>query len=252
MNVVVVGASGAIGAALAQCICDTHPSATLHTFSRTLPAGDCAANSTTASATASINAPRINAHTIDYACEQSIADAAELASRDAPLDWVIVANGLLHDDELRPEKSLRELSAEKFQRLFEANTIVPALIAKHFLPKLNRTRPARFAALSARVGSISDNRLGGWYGYRASKVALNMVIKTAAIETARRNPSAVVVTLHPGTVDSDLSKPFQGTVPEGQLFTPNYAAERLLTVLAGLIASDSGKCFAWDGQEILP
>ena len=109
-----------------------------------------------------------------------------------------------------------------------------------------------FAALSARVGSISDNQLGGWYAYRASKAALNMIIKTAAIEVRRRNPHAIVVGLHPGTVDSDLSKPFQGNVPEGKLFTPDFAAGKLLTVLEGLAPAQTGRCFGWDGEEILP
>ena len=109
-----------------------------------------------------------------------------------------------------------------------------------------------FAALSARVGSISDNILGGWYAYRSSKAALNMIIKNAAIEISRSNKQAIVVGMHPGTVDSHLSKPFQSRVPKHQLFTPEYAAEKLLHVMTALMPSDSGKCFAWDGKEILP
>ena len=147
---------------------------------------------------------------------------------------------------------MRDLSAEKFHRIFDANTVTPALIAKYFLPKLNASAPSVFAALSARVGSVSDNHLGGWYAYRASKAALNMVIKNASIEIARRNTHAVVVGLHPGTVDSDLSKPFQSHVPNGQLFTAEYSAERLLEVLKNLKPEQTGKCFAWDGQEVLP
>ena len=110
-----------------------------------------------------------------------------LASESSPLDLVIVASGLLHDDETMPEKSLRDLSGEKFLKLFNVNTVTPAIVAKHFIPRLNTDTPAIFAALSARVGSISDNHLGGWYAYRASKAALNMVIKNLAIEAARRN-----------------------------------------------------------------
>ena len=163
-----------------------------------------------------------------------------------------MANGILHDEGLTPEKSLRDLSAEKFQRIFEVNTVTPALIAKHFLPKLNREQTSIFAALSARVGSISDNQLGGWYAYRASKAALNMIIKNAAIEIGRRNKQAIIVGLHPGTVDSNLSKPFQGNVADGKLFTPEYSAEKLLDVLENLSPEQTGKCFAWDGQEILP
>ena len=165
---------------------------------------------------------------------------------------VIVATGILHDGELMPEKSQKELSAEKFHRLFEINTIVPALVAKHFIPKLNREKRSVFAALSARVGSISDNQLGGWYAYRASKAALNMIIKNAAIEISRRNKKAIIVGLHPGTVDSNLSKPFQGNVPDGKLFTPKYSVQKLLVILTTLTSKQSGKCFAWDGKEILP
>ena len=109
-----------------------------------------------------------------------------------------------------------------------------------------------FAALSARVGSISDNQLGGWYSYRASKAALNMIIKNIAIEISRVNKKAIIVGLHPGTVDSNLSKPFQGNVPYGKLFTPEYSTQKLVEVLKSLTSKQSGKCFAWDGKEILP
>jgi NAD(P)-dependent dehydrogenase (short-subunit alcohol dehydrogenase family) len=165
---------------------------------------------------------------------------------------VIVATGILYENTIMPEKSLRELSPEKFLRLFEVNTILPALIAKHFLPKLNKHNRSLFAALSARVGSISDNRLGGWYSYRASKSGLNMIIKNAAIEINRTNKQAVIVSLHPGTVNSKLSKPFQSNVPDGKLFTPDYSVKRLLEVLDNLTPESSGRCFSWDGKEVKP
>ena len=187
---------------------------------------------------------------IDFSDEASIAAAATEASRGARLDWVIVAAGVLHGDDLAPEKSLRELSASSFEQNFLANTIGPALVAKHFLPRLHRDKRAVFAALSARVGSIADNRLGGWYAYRASKAALNMFVKTASIEIGRRQPHALVVALHPGTVASKLSAPFQARVPKDKLFHADYAAQRLVEVLQGLTPQDSGKVFAWDGKEI--
>ena len=165
---------------------------------------------------------------------------------------MIVATGILFDGNITPEKSLRELSAKKFLRLFEVNTILPALIAKHFLPKLNKQDRSIFAALSARVGSVSDNKLGGWYSYRASKSGLNMIIKNAAIEINRQNKNAIIVGLHPGTVDSNLSKPFQGNVPDGKLFTPDYSVKRLLDVLGNLTPESSGRCFSWDGKEVQP
>ena len=225
-NIVILGAAGAIGSAFTNLLSQKYPNASLLAFSRN------------------------GEHSINYSSEDSIAEAAELAAKEKSLDLVIVANGILHEETLIPEKSLRDLSAEKFHRVFEVNTITPALIAKYFLPKLNKEKLSVFSALSARVGSISDNQLGGWYAYRASKAALNMIIKNAAIEVGRRNKHAIIVGLHPGTVDSDLSKPFQGNVAEEKLFTPQYSAEKLLAVLKNLSVEQTGKCFAWDGKEI--
>ncbi len=236
-NCVVIGANGALGGAFIRNLASRAGVERIHAFSRS---------------DVETISPLVSAHAIDYEDEASIRQAANLASTDAPLDLVIVATGLLHADGLMPEKSLRELSADKFQQLFMANTIVPALMAKHFLPHMCRETRSVFAVLSARVGSISDNRLGGWYAYRASKAALNMVVKNAAIEMERRYDKAIVAGLHPGTVDSGLSQPFQAQVPEGKLFTPEFSAARLLAVLDQLTPEDSGKCFAWDEQEIQP
>ena len=124
------------------------------------------------------------------------------------------------------------------------------MVARYFLPKMARNRKNVFAVLTGRVGSIEDNQMGGWYAYRASKAAMNMIVRNLAIETSRRNKSAVVVALHPGTVASHLSEPFQAGVPEGQLFTPGYAAEHLLAVIDRLTPQDSGYLFAWDGEKI--
>ncbi len=227
-NIAIIGTSGAIGGALTKLIREKYSNAMINTFSSK------------------------GSGNIDYQNEDTIARAAEMASKNAPLDMVIAANGILHQARILPEKSLKDLSAEKFLHIFEANAIVPALVAKHFLPKLNSDKPSRFAAFSARVGSLSDNQLGGWYSYRASKAALNMIIKNAAIEIGRRNKGAVIVGLHPGTVDSNLSKPFQANVPAEKLFSPDYAAHKLLSVLENLTPEKSGKCFAWDGKEIMP
>ncbi len=185
---------------------------------------------------------------LDYAEPDTIAEAA--GSIGGPLDLVIVATGLLHDGEFGPEKSLRDLDADALARSFAVNTIGPALVAKHFLPLMRRDGKSVFAALSARVGSISDNGVGGWYGYRAAKAALNQMLKTASIEHARRWPEGVVVGLHPGTVDTGLSKPFQRNVADGKLFDAAYSAGAMLDVLDGLSATDSGKVFAYDGSEV--
>lgn len=177
--------------------------------------------------------------------------AAACRGIGAPLDLAIVATGrlTLHDGS-GPEKSYRALDAARLAESFAVNTIGPALIAKHVLPLLPKDRRAVFAALSARVGSISDNRLGGWHGYRASKAALNMLVRNFAVELGRTHRQAVVVALHPGTVDTGLSAPFQKGLAEGKLFTPEFAAGRLLAVLDGLGPADSGKLFAWDGAEV--
>lgn len=196
--------------------------------------------------------PGTAAGPIDLTCEASIAAAAARVGASGPIDRIIVAAGLLHDAHVRPEKSLRDVTADGLARYFAVNSIGPALIAKHFIPLLPRDRPAVFAALSARVGSIADNRLGGWHGYRASKAALNMLVKTLAIELGRTHPQSLCVALHPGTVDTALSRPFQRRVPADKLFAPALAAERLLAVVDGLTPVDSGGCFAWDGVRIMP
>lgn len=236
-NIAVIGSAGAIGNALIKEIAVLYPEATIYAFSRT---------------SAIYPSEKILSCQINYDSEASIENAALTAAKEYPLDLVMVATGILHEGNLTPEKTLSHLSAEKFNLLFKVNTILPALIAKHFIPQLNKDKRSVFAALSARVGSISDNRLGGWYAYRASKAALNMIIKNAAIETARINKQAIIVGLHPGTVDSHLSKPFQKNIPNENLFTPDYSARKLLEVLNHLTVKDSGKCLAWDGNEIQP
>ena len=185
---------------------------------------------------------------VDVTDETSIAVATMALPQD--LDAVFVTTGMLHDDVQRPERSMRELGADQLARSFLINTIAPALIAKHVLPRLPRDRRAVFAVLGARVGSIGDNRTGGWHGYRASKAALVMLVKTLSIELKRTHPLAICVTLHPGTVDTAMSKPFQGNVAADKLFTPDFAAERLIAVADALTPTDSGGHFAWDGARI--
>lgn len=215
---VVIGAGGGIGAALAEAL-EEEGTAVL----------------------------RLARSDLDVTDEAGIKAAAARAG--AP-ELVVVATGLLHDAEHGPEKALRDLDPLWLARQYAVNAIGPALVAKHFLPVMPRTGRSVFAALSARVGSISDNRLGGWYGYRASKAALNQLIRTLAIEDKRRNDRGLVVALHPGTVDTRLSKPFQQRGRD--LFQPGRAAVQLLDVLDGLRPTDSGKIFAWDGAEIAP
>ena len=173
--------------------------------------------------------------------------AAALAE---PPTLVFVTTGMLHDDRQAPERAMRMLDRSALERSFLINTIAPALVAKHVLPRLPRDRRAVFAVLGARVGSIGDNRTGGWHAYRASKAALVMLMKTLSIEMARTHPHAIVVTLHPGTVDTAMSQPFQRGVEPDKLFTPRFAAERLIAVAEALTPADSGWHFAWDGTRI--
>lgn len=189
---------------------------------------------------------------LDILDEASIARAAARVAAGPAPRLVIVATGLLHAPERGPEKSLRELDGDWLGRVIAVNAVGPALVAKHFLPLLPKGERSVFAALSARVGSISDNRLGGWYGYRAGKAALNQLIRTLAIEMRRVNDRAILVGLHPGTVATDLSAPFQKNVAPGQLFDPGRAAVQLLDVIDGLGVKDSGNLIAWDGATITP
>ncbi|MEE3003186.1 MAG: SDR family NAD(P)-dependent oxidoreductase [Pseudomonadota bacterium] len=195
---------------------------------------------------------RVTSNLIDYEKEDSIAAAAEKVPDGHVIDAIIVATGMLHNDSISPEKSLKELNATNMHHLFAANTILPALIAKHFLGKLVLDRKSIFTAMSARVGSISDNSLGGWFSYRASKAALNMTIKNIAVEFCRFHKKAVIVGLHPGTVDSYLSEPYKKRIAADKLFSPDYAVDMLLDVLDKLCPEDSGWCYAYDGSKIEP
>lgn len=225
---VIIGASGGIGAALEAALIEEATFEKVYGFARS----------------------RSGAEHLDLLDETSIAAAAaHVATGPAPT-LVIVATGLLHAGERGPEKAMRELDPAWLAETYAINAIGPALIAKHFLPIMPKTGRAVFASLSARVGSISDNKLGGWHGYRASKAALNMLMRGIAIEEKRRNDRTIVVTLHPGTVDTALSKPFQGNVQASRLFTPDRAALQLLDTIEELKAPDSGKLFDFEGKEV--
>jgi len=227
-SAVIVGASGGIGAALREAVEDEGAYDVVHALTRS------------------------GADRIDLEDEASIAAAAARVAAGSPPSLVIVATGLLHDAVHGPEKSYRDLDAAWLAKTMHVNAIGPALVAKHLLPLMPRQGRTVFAVLSARIGSISDNRLGGWYGYRMAKAALNQLVRTLSIEEKRRNDRAIVVGLHPGTVDTRLSQPFQGNVRPGTLFTPDRAASQLLDVIDGLKVPDSGKLFDFEGKEVAP
>ena len=183
---------------------------------------------------------------LDYGREETVAAAAKGLRAHAPFDVVIVATGVLHTAVAQPEKRLADLQLSSMEEVFRLNTFGPALVLRHFAPLLDRQRSV-MAFLSAKVGSLGDNRLGGWYSYRASKAALNMLVKTASIEMRRTHPGAAVVALHPGTVKSALSRPFRGDEIGRDAA---QAAREMWQVLQGLGAEDSGSFVAYDGARL--
>lgn len=193
---------------------------------------------------------------MDVSDESSIKQAADdIKQQSTHLNWVINCVGLLHTESAQPEKALRQVETGFFLQNMQINALAGLLIAKHIRPLLAKAersadKPAIFATISARVGSISDNQLGGWYSYRMSKAALNMGMKNLSIEWARSLKDVCIVVMQPGTVNTQLSAPFQGNVADGQLFSPAYSAECLLEVLSGMSADKSGSFIDWAGESI--
>jgi NAD(P)-dependent dehydrogenase (short-subunit alcohol dehydrogenase family) len=217
----VIGGSGALGSAFCEWLNDDPRCAAVRQLGRsTIPA-------------------------LDLEHPDSIAQAAAELAEEGPYQLIVHAAGLLHRDGIKPEKSYAAIEADAMQAVFQINTLGPALVLRHFLPLLDRS--GAMAMLSAKVGSIGDNRLGGWYAYRSSKAALNMLIKTAAIELARTRPQTRLLSLHPGTVISGLSQPFRGA--SGARPAP-IAARELLSVIDGLAPADSGSFFAYNGERL--
>jgi NAD(P)-dependent dehydrogenase (short-subunit alcohol dehydrogenase family) len=234
LSAVVIGASGGIGRALVAGLVGRGTYGSVFALSRS-----------------GTDAPALaEAGSIDLTDEASVRAAAERVGQRGPVGLILVATGLLHGPGVAPEKAIRALDPAAMATVFAVNTIGPALAAKHFLPLMPRAGRSVFAALSARVGSIEDNRLGGWYAYRASKAALNQILRTLAIEVRRTHPDAIVAGLHPGTVTTALSEPFRPDPNTPGLFTPEISAAHLLQVVDGLGPEDTGRVFAWDGTRI--
>jgi len=221
-HALVIGASGTIGAAFVDLLTDSPRCASVTGLHRR------------------------SSPPIDFADEDSIASAASLLATGPRFHLIVNATGLLHTADFMPEKRLADLHYAQMLATFQANTFGPALVLRHFVPLLHRER-AIMAMLSAKVGSIGDNRLGGWYSYRASKAALNMMVKTAAIEVARTQPNSVLVALHPGTVNSGLSRPFRGE----EIGRPAHvAAEEMLRALDAATLANSGAFRSYDGAGL--
>jgi NAD(P)-dependent dehydrogenase (short-subunit alcohol dehydrogenase family) len=238
LNIAIIGGSGGIGSAIRKLLVANNNIKKVFQLSRSKPRRLW---------------PKEEYLPIDYNREVTISDAASyLKTHNHSLDMIIVTTGVLHrSPDIYPEKTWRSLNRETMEEVFLINTIGPSLVAKHFLPLLVKGKKAIFAVLSARVGSIEDNKSGGWHSYRASKSALNMIIKTLSIELSYKNPSAICLALHPGTVDTDLSKPFQGNVQSNQLFAPQKAAKHLITVINTANLDDTGTLLAWDGKRVV-
>lgn len=234
IDVAVFGAGGGIGRAFVDHLADASAVNAVHAFSRKALSG---------------TSSKVHSHAIDILDDTALKSAAEALKDTAPR-LVIVATGILHDDNVSPEKTWRHIDAAQMEAVFRINTVAPALIMKHFLGILPREGKSVFAALSARVGSIADNGIGGWYSYRASKAALNMLLRTGSIELARRWPEAACIGLHPGTVNTPLSEPFQGNVPNKKLFTSVHSTQQMLTVIDRVTGEDTGKIFDYAGVQV--
>jgi NAD(P)-dependent dehydrogenase (short-subunit alcohol dehydrogenase family) len=245
-NALVQGASRGIGLALAGQLCERPDVARVIATARRPDASEGLA------ALRARHGERLALVSLDVCDEDSIARAAAEVGALAPRVHLLVnCAGVLHDARgLRPEKKLESVDPAALCRSFEVNAVGPLLVAKHFLPRLRHDERAVFASLSARVASIGDNRAGGWYAYRGAKAAQNMFTRTLAIELGRRAPRCIAVALHPGTVDTDLSRPFQRGVAPAKLFSPERAARQLLAVIDSLRPEDSGSFLAFDRKPI--
>ena len=237
-SALVIGAGGGIGQEIITQLCSANPSAQVHSVSRSAFGKEFTNQ---------------HHHILDSTDEDAVKMLSQLFAADkVSFDTVICTTGVLHtsgDKTLKPEKRLEDINTDQLAEYFRVNTAVPAVWLKH-LVKLVSKQGAKIVFFSARVGSISENGLGGWYGYRASKAALNMIVKTASVEYKRRVPNTVLACYHPGTVDTDLSKPFQANVKPGKLFTARFTVSQLLSHMQGFDIELSPYYIDWDGQHI--
>ena len=236
VDALVVGASGGIGGAFVEHLLADKRVKSVRAWSRSGLAKSHA---------------KLQTRRLDVGNESELREASGEVDR---LTLVIIATGILHGpDGMVPEKSWKSIDPVVMVESFRVNAILPTMILKHLIPRVPRKERALLCALSARVGSISDNRLGGWHSYRASKAALNQIIQSLSIELKRTHPEALCLGLHPGTVDTDLSAPFQKSLADAhQLFSPRQSAEHLLNVIDTAKPADSGGLIAWDGKKINP
>jgi NAD(P)-dependent dehydrogenase (short-subunit alcohol dehydrogenase family) len=254
-NVLIVGASQGIGLGFVKALLENDKITKIYaTYRQPASASELLTlvdNHRDKLDTACATGTRLTCLSMDITDELQIAEVIQKIRADvAQLHLVINCVGILHDSSLQPEKSLKQITSENLMRYFQVNSIGSVLLAKHLLPLLRHKERSVFASISAKIGSIGDNQLGGWYGYRASKAALNMFLRTVAIEYGRTSPKTIVVSLHPGTTDTRLSKPFQANVTPEKLFSVERTVTQLLGVIEHLQDNDSGKFFSWDGSQL--
>ena len=235
-NIAIIGSSGAIGNAFVERYVKDSSVENIFTFSR--------------NATDHVS-EKVSSFKIDVESQDSIEKAAGQV-KDHIIDRIIIASGILHTENFGPEKSIKDLNYETFAKVYSINTIGPALIGRYFIPLMNKNEKSVIAFLSARVGSISDNSLGGWYSYRSSKTALNQIVKNFSIELKRINKNAIALALQPGTVESRFSEPFKKNVSKNKLFTPDYSVGLLSQVIENSSLNESGSLLSYDGEIIKP
>jgi NAD(P)-dependent dehydrogenase (short-subunit alcohol dehydrogenase family) len=247
-DALVVGASRGVGLALAEAIATGEAGGMPRRLFVTHRGETVPETLTTLGATSDCDVVPLSCELASDADLESLRE--RLREAEASLTLTVHAAGILHEDGLRPEKALHQVDRRALQRVFEINAFAPLLVAQAVLPHIPRQGPSHFAALSAMVGSIGDNRIGGWYSYRASKAALNQLLRTLAIEARRTHPELCVTSIHPGTTDTDLSRPFQGNVPDGKLYSPPQSARRILAVVLAGLPEDSGRFMNWNGETL--
>lgn len=234
---IIVGANGGIGRALAQHILDHHPHAQVTAVVRD-------------AATLPLQHERLSLETCDHSDAAITRVCDNVSQRTGSVRAIYLCTGILHSATLAPEKRLEQFDQQAFEEVMNVNAALPLRWLEQCLPLIKQSEQVCFAAISARVGSISDNKLGGWYSYRASKAALNMLLQTAAVECQRRAKQLKLLAFHPGTTNTALSEPFQANVPEGKLFSPAFVAERLYTLSMQLEADGTLSFLDWDAQAI--
>ena len=234
-NIIIAGSSGSIGGEFTKQYTDDPNVEKVVTLSRNVN---------------NLNHEKIQSIKIDYSNEATFKNLDEISQLDS-ISKVIIATGILHTDQIKPEKSIDSIAAEDMKQVFQVNVFGPILLVKKLLPLIKKSKGVKIVFLTARVGSISDNVLGGWHSYRSSKSALNMMIKNLAIELKRLNKEHVVIGIHPGTVKSHLSEPFLRHVKH-DIFNPKESVDLMTQVISKVSQTDSGKCFDFSGKVIEP